>query len=188
MITKSEIEYIKNNIIEIWNKNIAKDYNDVYLLREDTLKCSFYHHLRVELGTFFKQHNLAILTEFQGRKYICSNYRPDIVIVKMKDNCNEPYFIDRIDKLLFVIELKYKDGSYSSTDAIECDCKKVKNYVELLNDECQLVLAVIQECYWENQFWFDEEDKSLLEGRVTELIASYKSENNEELKFNYRCY
>lgn len=184
----SEIETIKNTLISVWEKNIKNDYENTYLIQEDTLKCSLYHHLRNELGELLNQHNLAILTEYRGNEFVGTNYRPDIVIVKLKDNCNEPYFVDRIEKLMFVIELKYKDSSNGSTNDIYSDCDKIKEYMKMLNDDCQFILAVIQETKWDEPFWFEEDDKKLGKNRVTELVASYKNEKRKELEFLHRCY
>lgn len=43
-------EYLDKNIKETWLTEIKEDYTSNFLLGEDSLKCSFYFHLRNRLG------------------------------------------------------------------------------------------------------------------------------------------
>ena len=77
---------IHKTLTEIWKKDIPRDYNDRWLLKEDTLKNALYFHLRNQLGTLFDENNIRIFTEFTDEKFKGSGYRPDIVVVRIDPN------------------------------------------------------------------------------------------------------
>lgn len=184
---KSVINEIVNVICETWQKNISKDYFEGYLLEEDTLKCAFYYHLRIKLARLLKENNLCIYTEYLGEEFKSLNYRPDMVIVKMKDNCEEKYLINHIEEVVVAIEFKYK--SKYEYNSIIADREKIKEYVKHIDNNCQYILAVIHEKYWENPYWFDKKQtNNWAKGRVTELVANISDEITKEMEFRYKKY
>ena len=58
MISENVMKEIDHTIKEIWLNNIAKDYSNHFLLKEDSLKCCFYYHLRRKLATLLKELSL----------------------------------------------------------------------------------------------------------------------------------
>lgn len=77
------IKTIGNAIKEIWCNNIKYDYENFSLLKEDTLKNSFYFHLRNKLtDRFLEENRLKIYTE-----YYHDGLRADLVIAQL---CEEP--------------------------------------------------------------------------------------------------
>lgn len=184
---KSVINEIVNTICEIWKKNISKDYYEGLLLEEDTMKCAFYYHLRRKLGKLLEENNLCIYTEYLGEEFKGLNYRPDMVIVKMKDNCDEKYLINHVEEVVVAIELKFK-GKYEYNSII-ADREKIREYVKRIDNNCQYILAVIHEKYWENSYWFDNrQTHNWAKNRVTELVANTKDEKTEEMEFLYKKY
>lgn len=70
---------IDNAIKKIWCKEIKMDYENYSLLKEDSLKNSFYYHLRTKLtDSFLQENNMRIYTEF----YL-NGIRADLVIAKI---------------------------------------------------------------------------------------------------------
>lgn len=59
--TRIEIDKI---IKETWKKNMQQDYDSNHMLKEDSMKCCFYYHLRRKLSSILKQYNLRIFTEY----------------------------------------------------------------------------------------------------------------------------
>lgn len=184
---KAIINEIMKVICDVWEKNISKDYNKEILLNEDTLKCAFYYHLRRKLGRLMNENNLCMFTEYLGEEFKGLNYRPDMVIVKKKDNCDEEYLIDHIEETVIAIEFKFKNKyEYNS---IIADRDKIKKYVKCIDNNCQYILVVIHEKYWENPFWLgDKQTKNWAKGRVTELVANYNNEECEKMIFQTRKY
>lgn len=181
------VNEIISTICNIWNKNISQDYNMGILLEEDTLKCAFYYYLRRKLGKLMVENHLCIFTEYLGTEFKKMNYRPDMVIVKMKDNCDEEYLINHVEEVIVAIEFKFK-GKYEYNSII-ADREKIKNYVKRIDNHCQYVLAVIHEKYWENPYWFDNRQaNNWAKGRVTELVANYDNEKCGNMLFQAQRY
>lgn len=189
MITKAVKNEILDTIVQLWEKDIRKDYNEDFLLQEDTLKCAFYYHLRRKLKSLLKENNLRIYTEFNGSEYKQLKYRPDLVIVEMKTKCDGTYIMDWIEDVVVAVEFKFKNKSQTATDSIYSDREKIKEYVKLLDSDALYVLAVIQEKYWDNRYWLDgRQSENWAKGRVTELVASYESEDETHMKFDSKRY
>jgi len=58
------IKQIDKAIKEIWLNEIQSDYNNYLLLKEDALKCGFYHHLRSRIGDLLLENNLRLFPEY----------------------------------------------------------------------------------------------------------------------------
>lgn len=158
---------IDNAIKEIWCNNIKYDYENFSLLKEDTLKNSFYFHLRNKLtDRFLEENRLKIYTE-----YYHDGLRADLVIAQL---CEEPGFNghlrnDVVD-ILAVVEMKYK--YVTNTDPFKKDIVKVKNYLKNLNyKDCLYYLAFIHEVInpRKDYLWITKRDIKWAKGRVTEL-------------------
>ena len=61
---KEVLDTIHRRIKYIWEEKIKEDYDDGWLLGEDTLKNALYYHMRKELSVLFTENNLRIFTEF----------------------------------------------------------------------------------------------------------------------------
>ena len=79
-VPKSIRKDIDRIIKETWKKNMHKDYYDCNMLKEDSMKCCFYYHLRRKLSTILKKYNLRIFTEYYVSERECK-------IVCVKRNC-----------------------------------------------------------------------------------------------------
>jgi hypothetical protein len=184
---KEIVNEILEIICDIWKKNICQDYSNEILLNEDTLKCSFYYHLRRKLGKLINENNLCIFTEYNESEFKELGYRPDMVIVKKKEKCETNYIIDSIEEAVIAIEFKFK-GKYDY-DSICTDREKIKNYIKLIGDNCYYIMAVIQETYNPNPYWFDSRQaNNWAKNRVVELVASYENEDCDYIIFDTKRY
>lgn len=175
------IKTIDNAIKEIWCNNIKSDYENFSLLKEDTLKNSFYFHLRNKLtDRFLEENRLKIYTE-----YYHDGLRADLVIAKL---CEEPGFNGHlrndVKDILAVVEMKYKYDA--NVDPFKKDIVKVKNYIKNLDyKNCLYYLAFIHEV--ENPSkeysWVSKRDLKWANSKVTELNA-YFIEGEESPFFN----
>ena len=139
---KSIVDEIINVVCETWKNNINKDYLEGLLL-EEHIEMRFYHHLRTKLGKLLNENNLCIYTEYLGSEFKELGYRPDMVVVKMKKDCDEKYLINHIEEVVVAFEFKFKDKYEFNT--IVADADKIYNYIKRINNNCQYVMAIIHE-------------------------------------------
>lgn len=169
---------IDKTLKEIWENEIQNDYKNRWLLKEDTLKNSLYHHLRTRLGKVFDENNIRIFTEFTDDVFDGKNFRADIVIAEMDFNRKSEYFGHDVKRCLAVIELKYKNKS-TPAKVIYDDYVKLHKYVDKLKLKCKLYMATI----WEHEdaatSW-EPEDSDWAKNVLTELNASYE---NGQMRF-----
>ena len=59
------VKVIDETIKYIWEYDIKNDYQNGWLLREDTLKNAFYHYLRSKLASLFDE-NMNIVLDILG--------------------------------------------------------------------------------------------------------------------------
>lgn len=181
VMTKQEIEnVIDETIKEIWVNEIADDYESGWLLKEDTLKNSFYYHLRTKMEKLFEDNDIRIFTEFTDNKFKNTEYRPDVVIAKVDLDRGSKYWGDDVTECIAVIELKYKNGFNGSKD-IYSDYKKLSVYVDGLGVGCKLYMATIWE-YEDDETSWEPEESEWAKGRLTELNASYKK-GTKDMRF-----
>ena len=64
------LKIIDDTIKYVWEYDIKADYQYGWLLKEDTLKNSFYFYLRSKLENLFCENNVRIFTEFTDDKFI----------------------------------------------------------------------------------------------------------------------
>ena len=172
---------VHNTLTTIWEKDIPRDYNKRWLLKEDTLKNTLYFHLRSQLGTMFDDNNIRIFTEFTDEKFKGSGYRPDIVIVRIDPNEPVSYWGNAVVECLAVIEIKYKAG-FKPHEEIEADYEKLKYYAEDLNVTGRLYMATIWEYEDDATTWI-RKNAAWAKGRVTELNASYERGSDGIMRF-----
>lgn len=177
--TKTIHEIIDHAIKEIWCNNIKYDYVNYNLLKEDTLKNSFYFHLRNRLTErFLEENRLKIYTEYYHK-----GLRADLVVVQL---CEEPgyngHLRNDVENILAVVEMKYKFGT--NDDPFKQDVVKVKNYINNLDyKSCLYYLAFIHEVEKPNKgfSWLTQRDLKWAEGKVTELNGYFIEENDDPI-------
>lgn len=180
-MNKKVIDSIHKKIKYIWETKIKEDYENGWLLKEDTLKNSLYYHIRTELYSLFEEHNIRIFTEFTDGKFKGSHYRPDMVIATVDLAAENDYYADSIIECLAVIEIKNKAG-FNSHKVISADYDKLYKYTEELGVNCKLYMATIWECEDKPTTWI-RKNAAWAKGKVTELNASYKWNSDFELQF-----
>lgn len=172
MICKTAIVKIDRAIKEIWRNNISKDYWNDHLLKEDTLKNSFYYHLRRKLGTqFLEENNIRIYTEFCDGDLKETGFRADIAIVELSKDPNG-YLGDNIESSIAIIELKF-GGTYKADCNYYDDINKIRGYIRDCRIDCLYYLGFIAEKEYENPYWLDgRQTNNWADKRVTVLSAN----------------
>ena len=185
MVNKRIIKEIDKAIKEIWKNEIAEDYIEKYLLREDSLKSALYFHMRNRLDDLLYENNMRIFTEY----WISSlKYRADMVIVKVENPDDYAYIADAVTDIVAVIELKYKaNGDEATAAEIKQDIWKFKDYVQVGGmTETQFYFGVIYEVDCDYLQWMDNRSiNNWADGRVTELDAGYI---DDEILFEVHSY
>ena len=186
LIQESIVRIIDNTIKEIWVNEIKDDYENDYLLKEDSLKSSLYYHLRTRLSDILKKYNLRIFTEYSFPEL---KYRADMVIVQMDAESENYYLKERVSDIIAVFELKYVNGSSNDKATeqwIKDDIQKFKQYIQKGKMNAQFYFAVIYENERTSLNWMDKRSSNhWAKGKVTELNASWVS---SEMKFDVYSY
>lgn len=172
------MDYLHQTILQVWKEDIRKDYEQKYLLKEDTLKNAFYFHLRRRLGEgYLHQKNLRIYTEY----YIKPD-RVDLVVVQIDpEKADYSYLGDSVIKVLASIEMKYK-SAYANDKVFTDDVLKVIRYINDWGQETKHYLAVVQEKYYEShkvKNWITDIQAGKLKNQVTELLAYWDYDTDE---------
>lgn len=170
MIKKSVKKAIDKIIKDVWLEDICVDYGNGLLIKEASLQCALYHHLRLRLADILDENSLYLYPEFYLRDL---KYRADLVIAEMNMDMPSAYLSDRVTDLTAVIELKYDGGNAKSTENyIKSDMPKLRQYFQRLPYDCQLYFGVIYETECEWLHWFDKRTtQNWGNGRLTELNA-----------------
>ena len=164
----------------LWENDIAADYDNGRLLKEDSLKNAFYYHLRRRLGdVFLDEHDLQIYTEFDEGPLKGTGKRADLAIVKLNYEDDSEYWGEAVKEIVAIVELKYKANRMAG-EAIMSDVEKIHSYIVDNHIDCQYYLGAIREVDWDQDHYIDEKSEWAI-GRVTELVASY--DENEEMQF-----
>lgn len=184
MIDKSLIEYIDSVIKEIWTTNIQEDYLSDSMLKEDSLKCCFYYHLRTRLSDIMEEYNLRIYPEYY---YSPLHYKADLAIVQVNPDSDEDRLKNRVIKVIAIIELKYVyNPTPSTTEWVKKDLSKLKSYIQSGELLCQYYWGVIYEAECKSLKWLDKRSTNhWANGYVTELDAGYI---NDEIQFEVNSY
>ena len=186
MVDESIVRLIDKTIKEIWVNEIKKDYDEDYLLKEDSLKNSLYFHIRSKLEDVLRDNNLRIYPEFYFPEL---KYRADLAIVQMDTESENYYLRDRVKEVVAIFELKYVNAS-NNDEATEQwimeDIKKFKRYIREGQLNAQFYFAVIYENERKRMNWMDQRSsKCWAKGRVTELDAAIVG---EEMQFEVHSY
>ena len=186
MVSKEVLTEIDRVIKEVWVKDIKKDYLNGALLREDSLKCGLYYHLRRRLDKLLRENNLRIFGEYTFPEL---KYRADLVIVEIGENWQDGYLKDAVTEIVAIFELKFTFGIDRATDEwVRADLRKFKGYLQSGNVDCQFYFGVIYEEECSVLTWIDR--RSIApgkwgNGRVTELDAGLI---NGEMVFEVNSY
>lgn len=183
-IAHNVIEFIDKTIKESWLYDIRSDYFNSSILLEDTLKNSFYYHIRTKLtDQYMNEHNLRLYTEL----HTSNNERIDLALVKI-DPTIKGHIRDIIVEYIAVIELKYKAG-HVSTNPFYKDIEKIHSYIKgKEHSNCQYYIGFIHETSYdmsEDKWLYEKDQTTWAKGKVTELTAFY---NEEEMKFLINSY
>ena len=182
MIKNSEIQNIVHKTLSrIWEYDIPRDYNNRWLLKEDTLKNALYFHLRNQLKKLFDENDVRIFTEFTDGKFKGSGYRPDIVIARIDPSKQVSYWGEAVTECLAVIEIKFKTGFLPHAE-IEADYEKLRYYAEDLDVTGDLYMVTIWE-YEDNSTTWIRKNAAWAKGIVTELNASYEPSSDKQMRF-----
>lgn len=192
-MNKEVYEKIDYQIKRSWMTNVANDYRDDYILKEDSLKNAFYHHLRCSLDPLFKENNLRIFTEFNESGLKAKGYRADIAIVELGSENATNYLGNDVKNVVAIIELKFLGIGSNGTDLILQDVEKTKNYIKSFSfTNCQYYLGMIHEHKYpisELHWLSNRQSNTWAKGKVTELNACYFIEHEgEEIGFSVSSY
>ena len=184
MISKELLYQIDYAIKEAWMQDVQKDYASDYMLKEDSLKCCLYYHLRRKLADILEEYNLRIYPEFY---FSDLGYRADLAIVQIDPNSDTEYLRDAVTSVVAIIELKYTSSTSEGTASwVKNDIAKIQNYIRLGRQACQFYFAVIYEVECSELTWMERCDiEGWASGYVTELNAGYI---DEEIKFEVNSY
>lgn len=149
------LENIDETIKSIWENEIAYDYTEGWLLKEDSLKNAFYFHLRTKLGRILEKNNIRIYTEFTGNEFDGTKYRPDIVIASVNLNKDTDLLKECVEECLCVIEIKYK-SDFKAYELIYKDYEKLRIYVEELGLDCKMYMGTIWGCEDDQVNWVEK--------------------------------
>lgn len=176
------VELIDQAIIDIWKNKIQADYENHWLLGEDSLKCALYFHLRNRLENVLEENNLRIYTEYTGNPFSCVRKRPDMVIVRSNREMNSQNLGKSDHEVIAVIEIKFKNG-FTASDTIYNDYEKMKYYVQNLNLNAKFYMVTIWE-YEDDTTTWARKNAAWAKGRLTELNASYvRNAAHKEIQF-----
>ena len=129
MIKKRVMKEIDRSIKTIWKKDIRKDYLEEYLLREDSLKCAMYYHLRKKLDKLLRENHLRIYPEYYFKEL---KYRADIAIVEIDEEMEYSWLGKAVTDVIALFELKCTGGADDATiNWIKNDIWKFKDYLRI---------------------------------------------------------
>ncbi|MZP28710.1 hypothetical protein GTO91_03120 [Heliobacterium undosum] len=177
-------DYIQAIIADLWVKEVSKDYNDHFLLKEDSLKCAFYYYLRLKLGDgWLIRHRIRVYPEY----HLSKRRKADLAIVRVEHKSNRKgrHLSECVEDVLAIIEFKYKVAHVE--DPFIEDRNKLRSYAEDYK-EAHLYACFVHEKLYENPpSWFDgRQTNGWAEGRVSELIGYWNLDG--EYKSDVRSY
>ncbi len=171
------MDLLNQKIIEIWENLIQKDYEQSYILNEDTLKSVLCYHLRNEIEKHPEFENYRVYTECTHFDFMkLTNMRPDIIIAKIvpKKCDGEKIWINDI---LAIFELKYL--SNSAEKPVYRDIDKFKKYIKQFDmyNKCKYYVVAITPYEFNQPNWIDDDLKkySWTKGKVIELNGYKKN-------------
>jgi len=176
LVKKTVSKQIGRTIKELWKRNIRNDYMTHHLLKEDTLKNSFYFHLRRKLGTSFLEENaIRIYTEFNDSELKGTGFRADIVIAELGKDY-DGYLGSNIKSIIAIVEFKY-GGMYTPDSIFYDDINKVKNYIRECKIDCLYYLGFIIEKEYPSPHWLDGRQTSNWANKKVAVLSANKEIN-----------
>lgn len=175
------LDLIDKTMISIWENEVKADYNSEWIMMEDPVKCSLYFHLRNRLGKIFEENNIRIYTEYNIKKFLGENKRPDMVIARINPEMDYDFLGEAVTDILAIIEIKLQAG-FRSASNIYNDYEKMKEYAQKLPKTAKLYMAAIWEWEDEATSW-ERKNAAWAKGVLTELNASYIKKSNYEIQF-----
>ena len=171
MVTKKVRQEIDRAIKTVWLKEICEDFGRGRILREASLQCGLYHHVRTRLEGVLEENNLFIYPEFYMPEL---KYRADMAVVEMDLSANGS-LSDKVTDIAAVIELKFRDGMSQGTfNVIKADLRKMRQYAKQMGESCQCYFGIIYESECEWLYWLDRRStEHWANDRMTELDAGY---------------
>lgn len=170
MITENVKLKIDSVLKDFWLNYLPQEYNHHNLLKEDSLKCLIYYHMRTYLGdSWLNRHRIRIFSEF----VLAQGKRADIAITQLTPASDRQgkYLGNCIENIIAIIELKYKSAGI--VEAFYADVKKLHDYSKIYPD-CQLYAGFVHEERYNktNCSWFDgRQTRKWAKGRVSELLG-----------------
>lgn len=152
--------------------NNSKRFWTEYLLREDSLKCALYFHLRKKLGKILRENSLRIYPEFYFSEL---KYKADLATVRIDENKEYHCLGEAVTEVVALFEMKYTGGKDSATiNWIKNDLKKFHDYMDIPQlNRCQFYFATIYESERNHLNWLDIKSRTnWAKGKVTELDAA----------------
>ena len=170
--------FIHQIVKNVWIEDIKNDYQNSYLLKEDSFKNAFYFHLRKRLGDdYLLDNNIRIFTE-----YYIDGERIDLVIVEIDpEKAIEDFLGECIVRIIAVVEMKYK-GSTVSERYFDDDIEKIVRYINKFKSNTIFYPAFIREKAFhldEVTYWLPEEYLECSKGKVIELYTFIDAESEE---------
>lgn len=175
------LDLIDKTMISIWENEVKADYNSEWIMMEDPVKCSLYFHLRNRLGKILEENNIRIYTEYNIKKFLGENKRPDMVIARINPEMDYDFLGEAVTDILAIIEIKLQAG-FRSASNIYNDYEKMKEYAQKLPKTAKLYMAAIWE--WEDDATsWERKNAAWAKGILTELNASYIKKSSYEIQF-----
>lgn len=168
--TENIYELVDSSIKKVWFEDIKRDYENHYLLKEDTLKNSFYYYLRMRLGELnLEENNIRIFTEYKIK-----DKKIDLAVVEIDPlKAQDTFLGDCVNKVIAVVEMKYKSSSVNASYFSD-DVKKIIAYFDDNDIQSRYYLAFIWEKYFKSTDivkWLDDDQAILAKGKLLELYA-----------------
>ncbi len=150
---------VKNAAKEIWQYNIASDYDKNRLRREASLQSSFYYHLRSKIGDVTLDfYNAVIYPEYHYK-----GKRVDLAVVQLQNGKMHP---------IAIFEFKYK-SSADDTEFLK-DVDKIIRFIDE-SDTCIFYIGFIQEAEYadidDNFTWLNDSQIKRASGKVIEMTG-----------------
>lgn len=167
----------------IWMNEIKRELESDMLIGEDSLKNSFYFHLRNYMKYEIERDNLRLYTGYYVKQ---ASEKADIVIAhlnkeklrEMKNDAENTYFgPSEALEILSVYRFRYQNYA-GGADEFRADIKAVKEKFSAAGElsGCEYYLGFISEYFYAQYSWVDSYDSEKY--GINELTAVWDEEEN----------
>ncbi|MEK1828968.1 hypothetical protein AAAC51_07415 [Priestia megaterium] len=181
LVTAPVSQFVHSVIQKVWLEDIKQDFDEKRLLRERSLQCSFYYHLRRRLGEdFIEENNIQLYPEFP-----IGNEKADLAVVVVDPNSTAINLEDRVTEVLSIIEMKHKNAK-ARERCFDEDIDKIMSYIKYIQSDAMYYIAFIREKYFDpNEVinWITNEQALESNGQLTEM-HSYGNLHTDEMIWN----